>query len=66
MREVLRPGEFSACISVLHFVDFARLRNGVVVQLVSTLACQARGRGFEPRRPRQVHVSNEGQIGSFG
>ena len=25
---------------------------GVVVQSVSTLACQARGRGFEPRRPR--------------
>jgi hypothetical protein len=28
------------------------LKNGVVVQLVSTSACQAEGRGFEPRRPR--------------
>lgn len=25
---------------------------GVVVQLVRTLACHARGREFEPRRPR--------------
>ena len=30
----------------------APFRNGVVVQLVRTLACHARGRGFEPRRPR--------------
>jgi hypothetical protein len=27
-------------------------KKGVVVQLVSTSACQAEGRGFEPRRPR--------------
>ena len=36
---------------------FKRNKFGVVVQLVSTLACQARGRGFEPRRPRQVKSS---------
>ena len=38
---------------------------GVVVQLVRTLACHARGRGFEPRRPRhsllrQSQPSNTG------
>ena len=35
----------------------APFRFGVVVQLVRTLACHARGRGFEPRRPR--HEKNQ-------
>ncbi len=29
-------------------------RNGLVVQLVRTLACHARGRGFEPHPGRQI------------
>jgi hypothetical protein len=33
-----------------HFVDLA---SGDVVQLVRTLPCHGRGRGFESRRPRQ-------------
>ena len=40
----------------------APFRFGVVVQLVRTLACHARGRGFEPRRPR--HEKNH-SIQSF-
>ncbi len=32
------------------------IRFGAVVQLVRTLACHARGRGFEPRRPRHCLI----------
>jgi hypothetical protein len=31
-----------------------RLHRGDVVQLVRMLPCHGRGRGFEPRRPRQI------------
>jgi hypothetical protein len=30
------------------------LHRGDVVQLVRMLPCHGRGRGFEPRRPRQI------------
>ena len=33
----------------------ARIQNGLVVQLVRTLACHARGRGFEPHPGRQLY-----------
>ena len=33
----------------------AGIRNGLVVQLVRTLACHARGRGFEPHPGRQLY-----------
>ena len=36
---------------------------GVVVQLVRTLACHARGRGFESRRPRQLPSLRFGSVG---
>ena len=37
------------CIQTAHLVDLA---SGDVVQLVRTLPCHGRGRGFESRRPR--------------
>ena len=52
-----------SCMAKIKLLSFIALEsgtplaesdNGVVVQLVSTSACQAEGRGFKSRRPRKL------------
>jgi hypothetical protein len=44
--------ELAKALSSKEFGDLVDLVSGDVVQLVRTLPCHGRGRGFESRRPR--------------